>query len=209
MVAHSLGRRCALPGGATALAVISRRLKRALVFRDPGLEPHNLHAVDTLGGPFDGNEWKLRWFSSIHQRTGEEEPPARPLAGVRCYYLDMSEMLTTYNNKIPHGQAVNHMLADLGYLEYDADVGKNMNVLALVHKATGCAIGNVRGKPVRGKPVRGKPVRGKKGKMLYPTTGLVIHPRGPKEDGTPVTVNDVRGFVADVNIIIRKRLCWA
>ena len=175
------------------MSELSRWLKRALVFSDSRLNPRNIDSVGTLSGPFDGIEWRLCPFSPIQQR---EEPLPTPNE-VKCYYLDMADMLMTYNNIFPYGTSFWHMLVDLGIDEYDGRLQQGA-VRPLVHKVTGCAICNVKGDSATDGD----------GKAHRPTIGLVVHPQGPKEDRTLVTVDDVVNFVGRMSLPLTFERWW-
>jgi hypothetical protein len=186
-----------LAAGAKALSELSRRLKRAVVFSDTALNSKQLDIIEkNMDGPFDDTAWELCPFPSCEDFNKKEECLNEGTPRVMCLRLNLTKVLTMYDDKQPHYRVVNHMLTDLGYLEYCA--GRHM-VSGLTHEATGCSIGNI----------RGKPDPRSKGKADRPTVGLVIHMQGPKKDGTSVTAEDVRDFIVSVNMVIRKRICRA
>ena len=183
-------------------------MKRAVVFSDPALNPKELPTLDTMEEdlrkvddvtPFDDAAWELCPFSSCEDFNTKDACLEEGTPRVMCFRLNLTRVLSTYDDKQPHHRAVNHMLTDLGYLEYCAERHCHM-VSGLTHEATGCSIGNIRGKP---------DPRSKDMKTHRPTVGLVIHMQGPKKNGTPVTADDVYNFIVSVNMVIRKRICRA
>jgi hypothetical protein len=188
-----------LAAGAKALSELSRRLKRAVVFSDTALNSKQLDIMEkNMDGPFDDTAWELCPFPSCEDFNKKEECLDEGTPRVMCFRLNLTRVLTMYDDKQPHHRAVNHMLTDLGYLEYCAERHCHM-VSGLTHEATGCSIGNI----------RGKPDPRSKGKTHRPTVGLVIHMQGPKKNGTAVTADDVYNFIVSVNMVIRKRICRA
>lgn len=196
-----------------ALLEISQRLKRPLVFSDSALNPDGLCA--DIQGPFDDLKWKLSRFSSIH---GDEEPPVEATDDAMCFYLDMTSVITSYTGKVHHvpDHVVIHILRDLGCVN---------PVMSGVHGVTGCTIGNVRKGPrsegacdetearagdrqVRGGRADSANWAVKKA-TSHPTTGLVVHMQGLKENGEAADATDIQAFISEVNFVIRKRLCRA